>query len=442
LRRSRSDASPHTASRAAPRARPQAPPGALEERATVSDARSRLEAIVGVSDDGIYAFTLDGGIVAWNPGAERIYGYAADQILGRSISILVPTDREEELSTILAQVRNGQTVERLETIRLRRTGDPIDVWKWIAPTRDDCGRVTGAVAIVRDMTPVQHALQQTEASNAQLREREEMLRQALAALRRSHEEQKSTQLQLIQSAKMESVGRLAAGVAHEVKNPLAIILTAAEYLSAAVEAPDENAASALEDIQDSVRRADRVIRGLLDFSRSTDLVTGEEDVNEVLQKAVALVRHALTKSKVTLLDQLGSDLPRVSLDRNKIEQVFVNLMINAIDVMPEGGTLTVTSRRDQLVEPGPEVGYRRTDTLQIGQSVVVVTVEDTGPGIDPKAMPRLFDPFFTTKAPGKGTGLGLAVCKSIIALHGGAIRMSNRAQGGARATVMFPSIRH
>ena len=125
-----------------------------------------------------------------------------------------------------------------------------------------------------------------------------------------------------------------------------------------------------------------------------------------------------------------------------IEQVFVNLMINAVDAMPSGGTLIVRSRREQLKEPGPDVGYRRSDPFRVGQTVIVIEIEDTGTGIDEATRSRLFDPFFTTKPPGRGTGLGLAVCKPIVALHGGTIRIGNReGGGGARATVIFQSIR-
>jgi len=120
----------------------------------------------------------------------------------------------------------------------------------------------------------------------------------------------------------------------------------------------------------------------------------------------------------------------------------VNLMINAIDAMPSGGTLILRSRRDRLTEVGQDVGIRKTDQLQVGQSVIVVEIEDTGTGIDESVRARLFDPFFTTKPPGKGTGLGLAVCKSIVALHGGTIRIANKVGGGGtKATVVFRSIR-
>jgi len=136
------------------------------------------------------------------------------------------------------------------------------------------------------------------------------------------------------------------------------------------------------------------------------------------------------------------DLPDAMLDRNKIEQVFVNLMINAIDAMPSGGTLVIRTRRDRLTDVGQDVGVRKTDQLRVGQSVIVVEVEDTGTGIDEACRARLFDPFFTTKPPGKGTGLGLAVCKSIVALHGGTIRIANKeGGGGTRAAVIFRSIR-
>jgi len=119
----------------------------------------------------------------------------------------------------------------------------------------------------------------------------------------------------------------------------------------------------------------------------------------------------------------------------------VNLLINAIDAMPEGGTLTVRTSRRQLTQPGQDVGFRQTDRFRVGEGVVVAEVEDTGTGIDAKTRVRLFDPFFTTKPTGKGTGLGLAVSKTIIALHGGTIQIANREGGGARATVVFHSIR-
>jgi signal transduction histidine kinase len=260
-------------------------------------------------------------------------------------------------------------------------------------------------------------------------------------LQRAHEEARSAQLQLVQAAKLESIGRLAAGVAHEVKNPLAVILFAIDYLNESVESPDPNVATALNDAREAVVRADAVIRALLDFSTGVELRPSVQDVNDVLQKALLLVRHALTKAHILVVEEFDTGLPPAMLDRNKIEQVLVNLIINAIDAMPDGGKLIVRTRQERLKEAGPDVGARKTDRFRAGMGVIIVEVEDTGTGIQEAHRARLFDPFFTTKAPGKGSGLGLAVCKSIIALHGGTIGITNREGGGVRATVVMRSVR-
>jgi PAS domain S-box-containing protein len=402
-----------------------------------AEAHSRLAAILNMSDDAILMIDLEGIIVGWSRGAERTYGYPAEVILGNPISVLVPMDRRDEWPEIIASIKRGDRIDHLETIRLRSDGIPIDVSLSVAPTLDERRAVTGGVAIARDITAVQEALRQAERSSVKLSVREKALRQALSALRKSHEEVKTAQLQLVQAAKLESIGRLAAGVAHEVKNPLAIILSAAEFLSRAIPSPEPDVTMAMADLQGAVRRADHVVRGLLDFSHATEFTLDKGDLNEILEKSVELVRHSLSKSHVTLIKELESDLPTVMLDASKIEQVFVNLMINAIDVMPSGGTLTVRTSRRQMTLPGPNVGVRRTDQFRIGESVIVVEVEDTGTGIDEGTRLRLFDPFFTTKPTGMGTGLGLAMSKTIIALHGGTIQIANRESGGARATVVF-----
>jgi signal transduction histidine kinase/sensor domain CHASE-containing protein len=256
---------------------------------------------------------------------------------------------------------------------------------------------------------------------------ERLVAQRTEELNRANEEAKSAQLQLIQAAKLESIGRLAAGVAHEVKNPLAVILFAIDYLAESVESPDPNVATALKDAREAVVRADAVTRALLDFSAGTELKPSLQDVNGVLQRALLLVHHALTKAHISVVEEFESGLPPTMLDPNKIEQVLVNLIINAVDAMPDGGTLVARTRRDPI---------------RVGRSAIVVEIEDTGTGIQEASRARLFDPFFTTKPPGKGTGLGLAVCKSIVALHGGTIGIANKEGGdGARATVVIRSVR-
>jgi signal transduction histidine kinase len=259
-------------------------------------------------------------------------------------------------------------------------------------------------------------------------------------LRKANEEAKTAQLQLAQAARLESIGRLAAGVAHEVKNPLAVILFALDYLAESVRSPDPNVATALTDARGAVVRANAVTRALLDFSTGTELKPTEQDVNEVLQKALDFARHALTKAHILVVEEFETGLPRIMLDQTKIEQVLVNLIINSVDAMPNGGTLVARTRREPLQEPTSKPRARKTDRLRSGTGSVVVEIEDTGTGIQESSREKLFDPFFTTKPPGKGTGLGLAVSKSIVALHGGTIGIANREGGGARATVVLRGV--
>jgi signal transduction histidine kinase len=255
---------------------------------------------------------------------------------------------------------------------------------------------------------------------------------------RAEEELKAAQLQLIQSAKLESVGRLAAGVAHEVKNPLGVILQGLAYLSHAGLATDDDAlAPVLKKMDNAVRRADRVIRDLLGFSAPSQVDLKPTDLNVVVEQSLLLVKHELDKAQVTIVKQLGDNLPPLMLDRHKMEQVFVNLFMNAIHAMPDGGTLTVKTDGKQPTDLAPSVGRRPTGSRGAGQPLVVVEVEDTGIGIPAEKLSRIFDPFFTTKPAGEGTGLGLSVTRQIVELHGATIDIRNRQEGGVRATIMF-----
>ncbi len=262
------------------------------------------------------------------------------------------------------------------------------------------------------------------------RRSEEQLKASNAALQ-------TTQLQLIQAAKMESIGRLAAGVAHEVKNPLAIILMGVAALSRLLKVEDANAAAILKDIADSVNRADAVIKGLLDFSAPEELTLDLADLNAVIEQSLLLVKHELDKRHIALVKQLSDELPWLKLDRRKIEQAFINLFMNAIHAMSDGGTLTVRTGLTQLMQVGSGVGHRRTDRFQLGATVVVAEVEDTGPGIEAAKLATIFDPFFTTKPTGQGTGLGLTVTQKILELHGGTVQIRNLDGRGAGVTLCF-----
>lgn len=226
---------------------------------------------------------------------------------------------------------------------------------------------------------------------------------------------KETQLQLIQAEKLESVGRLAAGVAHEVKNPLAIIQLGLDFLKPSAEG---EAAEVVDEMDEAVGRADKVVKGLVDFSRSDKLDMERQDLNDVVEAALRMVKHELQARKISLHDKLAAGLPLLLLDKGKIEQVLINLCMNAAQAMDSKGELNV-------------------ETSRIGEEVLLL-VKDTGPGIPADKLDKIFDPFFTTKAVGKGTGLGLSVVRNIIELHNAAIAVQNRPQGGASFTIRFP----
>ena len=274
-------------------------------------------------------------------------------------------------------------------------------------------------------------------ANLDLGAKERKLETTIADLKRSHTDLKSTQLQLIQIEKLESVGRLAAGVAHEVKNPLAIILMGVNYLSSHLGGGDEKSSSALRDMSDAVRRADTVIKGLLDFSASKTLELNLEDVNAIIDKACLLVKHELDTHHVKIVKQLAENLPLLRLDANKLQQLLVNVFMNAIQAMPDGGTLTIRTGTRALTEAGQGIGLREGDRFRVGETAVVTEIEDTGSGIPTEVLPKIFDPFFTTKPTGQGTGLGLTVIRNIIELHGGLVDIQNCNGGGVRVTLIL-----
>jgi signal transduction histidine kinase len=247
---------------------------------------------------------------------------------------------------------------------------------------------------------------------------------------------KSAQLQLIHAEKLESIGRLAASVAHEVKNPLAVIQLGIDYLSQILR-ENKDVTETVGDMDDAVKRADTVVKGLLEFSRPTELEIKTININEVLEESSLLVKYELSKNNISLDKQLENELPDIKLDRNKMKQVFINIFMNAIHAMDKDGTLTVKTSSCQLPKDLYSLHCKSTKHFKAGDKVVIVTVEDTGTGIPEDKIDKLFEPFFTTKPTGIGTGLGLSVTKNIIDLHKAAIYILNRKAGGASVSIIF-----
>lgn len=253
-------------------------------------------------------------------------------------------------------------------------------------------------------------------------------------LRETEGRLRDTQLQLIQSEKMESLGRLAAGVAHEVKNPLAVLLMGIEHLEPLLGANPE----ALETtgmMKDAVQRASIIIQRLLSYAAPSQCERGPADLHAILRRALAMSDYELRKKNITANLDLDEPMPSLQLDATAIEQALINLILNAAQASPEGATLTITTRQTTLTEPGGDVGRRATDRFPLGIRVVQCDVEDEGAGIPAEVGRRLFEPFFTTRPQGEGTGLGLCVTRNILDLHGGKVELLNRPEGGTCARI-------
>lgn len=262
-----------------------------------------------------------------------------------------------------------------------------------------------------------------------------------------YEELRDMQMQLIQSEKMESIGRLAAGVAHEVKNPLAQILMGIEYLNTGIEPDDANVPKILSSMEHALHRADEIVRGLLDFSSDRKLGLVQTNVNELLEKALVLVEIRLKGISVELEKDFCQDLPEVKLDPVKMEQVIINLIFNAaqaIEAAQAEGTLktpghiTIRTSTETFGEIARDEGSRTGRQLRSGDRTITIQILDNGPGIPDDKIEHIFDPFFTTKPTGTGTGLGLTVVKKIIDLHEGKISLLNRLDSeGAEAKIIL-----
>jgi signal transduction histidine kinase len=274
-------------------------------------------------------------------------------------------------------------------------------------------------------------------SNAQLTAEIKERQKAEESLKLAYTELKETQSRFIQAAKMQVVGGLASGVAHEVKNPLAIISQGVDYLNKKVPAADENITLTLKYMNDAVMRANDIITGLLDFASLSKLDVSPHDLKSVLENSLLLVKHQFVKNHIQLVENLDAGIPPINIDKNRIEQVFLNLFMNSADAMPSGGALSISMRIEKIPVMTEGAGRRKSDVIQPEEKVVIVEVEDTGTGIPQEIIDKVFDPFFTTKRGKGGTGLGLSIVKNIMEMHRGRIDIANKKDGGTRATLIF-----
>jgi two-component system cell cycle sensor histidine kinase/response regulator CckA len=360
----------------------------------------RLTAMVESSPDAIIGITLDGVITSWNSAAAKIYGYTAEEAMGRSLTMLAPPDRLDELLGILGRLKRGKRIEGLETVRRRKDGKAIWVSLSAAPIADATGAldVAGALIFAREIS-----------------------------------ERKQLEEQYRQSQKMEAVGQLAAGVAHDFNNLLTIILGFSELYLVKLPAADPGR-EPLGQIRKAAQRAAALTRQLLAFGRKQILSPVVLDLNSLVKETEKMLRR-LIGADIELTTILQPGLGRVMVDPGQVEQIIMNLVVNARDAMPTGGRLTIQTANTVLTD----LQICKHGELPPGP-YTLLAVSDTGSGMDEATKARIFEPFFTTKEVGKGTGLGLATVFGIIKQSGGFIEVDSELGTGSTFWTYFPQI--
>jgi two-component system, cell cycle sensor histidine kinase and response regulator CckA len=379
--------------------------GETSRRADDAQTRSLLAAIVESSADAITSVDLDGIVTSWNSGAEAMYGYTAEEMTGRHVSALYPPDRTEELEPTLAQIRRGRPVHHFESQRVRKDGTVIDVSLSVSSVRGEGGVIVGAAEVARNVTERNWAQAEQRAAEAGRQE----------------------------SARVETAVRLAGGMAAEFSSLLSSIMG---YAASAAEATAGNplVRADVQQIQAGAGRAARLTRELLLFSRREPARPERVDLNAVLA-GTRDVLQASIGADIELRLITAPYLPTVLADRGQIEQVLVNLALNARDAMPEGGILTFTTGAADLSEAPGAVWSAATRPGLCAK----LTVSDTGLGMDAETMSRAFEPFFTTRPPGQGTGLGLSAVYGIVTKAGGAIVIDSEEGLGTSVHIYLPA---
>jgi len=365
--------------------------GSMARQKSRSDLRAErttreMAAIVECSDDAIFSQRPDGTITSWNRGAERLYGYSAQEAVGASVYQLAPPERGKEIEGNLAVLKQGGRVEAYQTERMRKDGTRFPVVLTVSPLRNAKGEIVGASAIARDLS----AQKQSE-----------------EAVRRSE--------------KLATAGRLAASIAHEINNPLEAIINLL-YLARHDSA---NAHQYLTMAEEEVGRIARLAQQTLGFVRDTSSA-GWMDPAIIMDEVLQLYSRKLESRRIKVKRRYRNS-GQISGYSGEVRQLLANLLVNAVDAMAEGGSLQVRVAGGRQWPEGRE-GIR-------------ITVADNGGGIPRESLRRIFEPFYTTKKDA-GTGLGLWVSRGIVQKHGGSIRVRSRAEGPATGTVVTVFMPH
>jgi PAS domain S-box-containing protein len=370
-----------------------------QAEANVHAANGMLQSLFDLAPQAILAVDLAWNVTRWNRAAERLFGWTAEEVLGGPLPF-VPDDRLDEVLTRQSTEGQATDVAGIEAQRCRKDGSLVTVLLSTGVLRDAAGQAIGYIIVVSDLT--QH---------------------------------KALEAQLRQAQKMEAVGQLAGGIAHDFNNLLTAIKVHAELLLEGLD-PGSTQHADVGEINKAATRAASLTRQLLAFSRKQLLKPQVLDLNATVGSVVPMIRRLIGED-IEVITRLAPGVGPVTADPMQLEQVLVNLAVNARDAMSHGGVLVVETSNVELDPTDPD----RHRAVVGGDPYVMLSVTDSGCGMDAATLARVFDPFFTTKEPGKGTGLGLSTVYGIVTQSGGYIWVSSVPGAGTTFTIYLPRTR-
>jgi two-component system, cell cycle sensor histidine kinase and response regulator CckA len=355
-----------------------------------------MAAIVQASDDAIIGMDLDGAVTSWNRGAEKIYGFSRQEMIGSSLAAILPESSESEWVQLLERARAGEHIEHLETLHKKKDGKIINMSLTISPLVDAEGHVTSCSTIGSDIT---HRV--------------------------------SLEQQLRQAQKMEAMGTLSGGIAHDFNNILTAIIGHASLLNLRLDRNDPLTEN-VHQILEAASRAANLTQALLGFSRKAPIETKPVSLNSIIRKVERLL-VMLLKENVSYQSTLSPEEPIILADSGQIEQVLINLATNSRDAIPSGGAINLSTGVVELDDR-----FVRAHGYGNPGRYASLSFSDNGVGMDEKVRLRIFEPFFTTKSSGRGTGLGLAIVYGIIKQHNGFISCYSEPGVGTTFQIYLP----
>lgn len=355
-----------------------------------------------------------GNIKMANESAVNLFGYSQNELLGQKIDTLFAQKDvyKKIISKSIYSQKSREGILDLESVFLMKSGEKIPMAISCSSLKDDEENILGTVIVAQDLRKIKNLIK--KAAKAA-----EAYRNKATELEKAYKELQQLQKHLIQSEKLAYLGKLSAGIAHEINNPMTSVLAMTSFLLKKLPG-DSPLVEDLHLVVEETKRCKKIVEDLLEFSRQREPEKSLSDINEIIGGSLAIVEKQPFFHNIKIVKKFDKSLPDIMVDKNQIKQVFVNMILNAQDAMPDGGTLTV-----------------ETDMVSDSKSLEI-RFTDTGCGIHEEDIPRLFDPFFTTKRKTKGTGLGLSVSFSIISRHGGSINVVSKLDQGSTFIIKLP----